>query len=365
MRTIYYKMIFLLLLVPAVGFSGNDIDGRYTKEKKINRKFEVSPTALLKVNNSYGNIDLITWDQNRVEIEVTIKTNGNDEEKVAQRLQEIDVEFRNSASGVSAKTLFDQRNNSSWWSNIFGNSSNVSMEINYRIKAPVRNNVDFNNDYGNIRIDKLEGDATINCDYGRLLLGELRGNNNVLSFDYTRNSTISYITRAKINADYSEYSIEEAGTLDISADYSESRIGKVENIKFNCDYGSISIDKLRNLKGQGDYLSTKLGSVYNSVELELDYGSASIERVMKSLQKLDINSDYTSIKIGYDANAPFNYSVSTSYGGVKGIDGKNNFTVNKRHQSSGDNYYEGYHISSKSGAKINIKSSYGSVTFVD
>lgn len=364
MKTIYSKFLLLLLLIPFLGAAANDFDGRYTKEKKINKKFNVSANALLKVNNSYGNVDISTWDQNRIEIEVSIKTNGNDEEKVIQRLQEIDVEFSNSSSQVSARTVFD-RQDKSWWSNLFGSSSNVSMEINYKIKAPVKNSVDLNNDYGNIRIDRLEGNANISCDYGRLFIGDLLGDNNQLNFDYTRNSTINYIKRGTINADYSEYTIEEAGSLDINADYTESRIGKVENIKFNCDYGGISINKLRNLRGQGDYVGVKLGSVYNSVELEMDYGSASIDKVMKGAQQVNINSDYTSVKIGYHRSTPFNFRITTSYGGVKGIDGEDGFQVNKRRQSTGDNFYEGYHLSENSGGSINVKSSYGSVTFVN
>ena len=364
MKTIYFRLLLVLVLVPALGFSGNDFNGRYTKEKKITRKFNVSPNALLRVNNSYGNVDVTTWNQNRIEIEVTIITNGNDEEKVIQKLREIDVDFSSSSSLVSAKTLFE-REDKSWWSDLFGSSSNVSMEINYTIKAPVKNNVDLTNDYGNIRLDRLEGNATINCDYGRIFIGDLRGNNNILNFDYTRSSTINFIKRGKINADYSEYTIDEAETLEIQADYTESRIGKVENIRFNCDYGGVFIEKLRSLKGQGDYVGVKLGSVYNSVHLEMDYGSLTIEKVMKGVQDIDIETDYTSVKIGYDRTAPFNFQVSTSYGGVKGIDGNSNFQVNKRRQSGSDNYYEGYHLSGNSGGNIKVNSSYGSVTFRD
>ena len=364
MRTIYYKLLFLFLLVPFFGAAANDFDGKYTKEKKINKNFNVSSTALLKINNSYGNVDVTTWNQNRIEIEVVIRTNGNDEEKVIQRLREIDVEFNSSASQVSAKTLFD-RQDKSWWSSLFGSGSNVSMEINYRIKAPVKNNVDLSNDYGNVRIDKLEGDAVINCDYGRLFIGDLLGDNNLLNFDYTRSSTINYIKKGKINADYSEYTVEEAGTLDINADYTDSRIGKVENITFNCDYGSIAVEKLRNLKGQGDYVGVKIGSVYNTLNLDMDYGSLSIGKVMKGARQVDINSAYTSVKIGYDRSNPFSFKINTSYGGVKGIDGQQDFQVNKRKQTTGDNYYEGYYISENSGASINVNASYGNVSFTD
>lgn len=362
MKTICYKFLLVFLLFPVACMADNELKGRYTKQKKITKEYNVSANSLLKVENSYGNIDITTWDQNKVEIEVIIKTNGNDEEKVQEKLDEIDVEFQNSSSGVYAKTLFE-RNASSWWNNLFGGGNNVNMEINYRIKAPARNNVDLDNDYGSITIDRLLGNAKISSDYGRLLIGELLGDNNQLSFDYTRNSSIGYVKRAKINADYSEYSIEEAGTLDISADYTTSHIRKVENISFNCDYGSIEINKSRNLKGQGDYVGVKLGSVYNTVDLNMDYGSASIQKIMKGVKNVKINSDYTSIRIGHDRGNPFSFKISTSFGGVKGIEGSG-FTINKRNQSDSDNYYEGYFLS-REGGTVDINMSFGSITFVN
>ncbi|MEN1785828.1 MAG: hypothetical protein AAGF77_11900, partial [Bacteroidota bacterium] len=71
--------------------------GKYTKEKTVKRDFKVNADALLKVKNSYGNLNLKSWDQDRVVIEVQIKANGNNAEKVQERLEEISVDFDNSA----------------------------------------------------------------------------------------------------------------------------------------------------------------------------------------------------------------------------------------------------------------------------
>ena len=362
MKTICYNLFLALLMVPILGFAGNEWTGRHTKQKKITKSYNVSADALLKIDNSYGNIDITTWNENRIEIEVIIKTNGNDEEKVVQRLREIDVDFSGSSSRVSAVTRFEERN-SSWWSNIFGGSSNVNMEINYRVKAPVTNNVELENDYGSIALDKLEGNANISCDYGRLLIGELLGSRNLLVFDYTRNSQIDFIKRGKIVADYSQFTVGEAGTLEVVADYTDSNIKKVENLNFAADYGSISVDKVRNIVGEGGYLGTKLGAVYGSVELNLDYGSATIGKLMKSARKVDISSDYTGIRIGYQEASPFRFNIRTSYGSVRGIDGSE-FELNKRHQDSGDDYLEGFY-KENSGGVITIDSSYANITFIN
>lgn len=353
-----------MFLFPVIAFAGNDFNGRYTKTKKINKEFTVSPNALLEIDNSYGKIDIKTWDQNRVVIEVVIKTNGNDEEEVLERLKEISVDFDASRSHVSAQTLLEERN-SSWWQKLLsGWNNNVNIEINYTIRAPVTNSVNLDNDYGSIYLDKLEGNAQINCDYGRLFIGQLLGENNSLNFDYTRGSHIDYIKKGKINADYSEFTIDEAETLELSADYSESKINKVENIAFNCDYGSLTLGKVRNIQGRGDYLRTNLGAVYNSAEVNMDYGSLAIEKIMASAENIAITTDYTSVKIGYEPDTPFSFEVSMQYGNLNGID-EEGFEIMKRRQENTEQYYKGYHISPNEGPMIKIETEYGNVTFED
>lgn len=359
MKTTLYKLLFIALLVPTLSFCNSDFTGKHTKEKKISKEYSVAGNATLKVDNSYGNIDISTWDQNKVSIEVIIKVNGNDEEKVNEKLDEINVEFHHSASEVSAKTHFN-KDEKSWWKNIFGNSSNVNIEVNYIIKAPESNNVDLSNDYGGIFMDRLSGNAKISCDYGKIDIGELLGSSNYLSFDYTRNSHIGFVKNAEINADYSEYTIEEAEKLIVNADYTSSNIKKVANLKFGCDYGSLNLGKVRRLEGNGDYLSTKIERVFESVSLNLDYGSATIDKIMEGTKKVNISTDYTGVKLGYDPQMAFNFNLKTDYGSIKGTD---NFQINKRHDSGSSKNYEGYYKSQNSNSNIEINTNYGSITF--
>ncbi|MEP6260636.1 MAG: hypothetical protein ABJ092_03580 [Gillisia sp.] len=364
MKTTLYKLLFILALSPSLIFCSNgptsgNLNGKHTKEKKISKKFSVSPEALLKISNSYGNIDISTWDQNTVSIEVIIKTNGNDEQKVQEKLDEITVDFKQTGAGVSARTLFTKENRS-WWNMLFSGSNNVNMEINYLVRAPVTNNVDLSNDYGNIYLDKLTGNSKISCDYGRIDIGELRGNSNQINFDYSRNSSFGYINRAVINADYSEFTVEDARSLEVNADYTNSKIKRVELLQFNCDYGSLSVDKVKRINGSGDYLSTKIGELYQSADLNLDYGSASIEKIIKGAGEVKINTDYTGVKIGYDANHSFSFSLNSSYGSIKGLD---NFEINKQSQSSNNKSYSGHHLVASGRGNIIINSTYAGITF--
>ncbi len=360
MKTLLFKYAILVLLISptALTAGGGKFKGRHTKEKTIKKEFSVDANALLKVKNRYGNLTLTSWDQDRIEIEVHIKTNGNNEEKVQKRLNEIDVEFEASSTMVSAKTVFGNKGNSWGWN--WGKKNNVNVQVNYTIKLPVKNSVHLNNDYGTIMLDRIDGHAKINCDYGRLDIGELRGRNNELNFDYTSKSSIAYINSAKITADYSGYTIEKAGDLDINADYTNSTIGEMGNLTYSTDYGNLEIGKAENVQGNGDYIKVKLGTIHGNVDINADYGNIHIDRMAEDAGNISIRTDYTGIKIGYDPNYAFDFEISTEYAGVNG---KDDFEVNISKERSNERYYKGYYSVENSGNMVNITSDYGGITF--
>ncbi|WP_291871233.1 hypothetical protein [Maribacter sp.] len=361
MKTILFKYItFVLLLAPilCIGNNGNP-KGKYTKEKTIKKEFSVNSDALLKVTNSYGNLNITSWNENRILIEVHIKTNGNNAEKVQKKLESITVDFDASSSMVSAKTIFKNSKNSWGWN--WGNNSNVNMQINYTIKLPIKNSVNLSNDYGNISLDRVDGHAKIYCDYGRLEIGELRGRNNILNFDYTSKSNIEYINSGTITADYSGFTIEKAGNLVIDADYTNTTVLQMEDLQYSSDYGKIDIGEANNIKGDGDYINVRLGTIHGNVSLTSDYGALQIKEMAEDAGNLYINSDYTGIKIGYNSQYHFDFDISTEYAGVKGKDA---FEINISTEKSNKKYYKGYHGSANSGNHVSINSEYGSVSFL-
>ena len=353
-----YKAVFMLLLIPTMVLGSNGLNGKHTKEKTIKKEFTVNSNANLKVNNSYGNINIVTYSGNKTYIEVTIKTNSNDEDKAQKKLDEITVEFNSSSEYVSAKTIFDKNKSDSWWS--WGKNNNVNMEINYVIKLPITNSVDLSNDYGSINLDKLEGRANINCDYGKITTKELMADNNYLSFDYTQNSYFEYIKSGKINADYSGFIVSKAKNLEISADYTKSVVKIAENVSYNCDYGSITVENVNNVTGNGDYLTTLIGDVYKNIDIKADYGSIKIERMNSNAGNVNIESDYVGITIGFDASYNFKFDLDLEYASLRDSEG---FQFTKKRIESTDKYYQGYYGNSSTSNLIRIKSNYGSVSF--
>ncbi|WP_417881811.1 hypothetical protein [Xanthomarina gelatinilytica] len=356
-----YSIILLLLTISFCGYAATETNGiskeKHTKEKIIKKSFNVSANATLKIDNSYGNLDIVTWNENRIEIVVTITTKGNDEEKVQRKLDDITVDFNATNSLVSAKTIFNKTRSNSWWN--WNSNNNVNMSINYVVKMPITNAVDLSNDYGNINLGKLEGRAIINCDYGKITTKELMASNNKINFDYTSNCYFEYINSAEINADYSGFTIAKAKNIHLNADYTSSILETVENINYECDYGSIKINRANNIVGNGDYLTVVIGDVYKNVTLEADYGSIKIDNMTEQAGNVNIESDYTGIKIGHAANYHFNFDIDLEYASLNDT----GFEFNKKHEESGGNYYTGYYGSPNSGNMVKIESDYGSVSF--
>ena len=351
-----FKSIILLFLFPALLFANNSKpEFKHTKDKSYHKEYNVNSDAILNISNSYGNVDIVSWNENRIVIDIKITVKGSSEEKVQKRLDGIDVEFSASNSSVTAKTTFKKKSSWSW----FGSNNNSSMKINYTIKMPVTNSLDLNNDYGAINLNKLDGKATINCDYGQLIIGELNANDNSLNFDYTTNSTIEYMNSGKINADYSGFTLDKTETLVLNADYTNSSIGEVNEIEYNCDYGKVIIDTVTNLNGQGDYINHLIGSVGGNVSILADYGSIKIEHITSSAKDVNIQADYTGIKLGYDSNYNFDFTINLQYSSLKG---ENDLTVKNTSKNNSSEKYSGYHGTEGTGNLLTINSDYGGVT---
>lgn len=353
-----YKLTIALLFIPLIAFASDNDKYKYEKTKSLKKEYTVNADALLKINNKYGNVDVTSWDGNKIIIEVKITVSGNDEDKVMKRLEMIDVDFEGSRSLVSAKTIIEKK--SSTWSWNWGRKSNVNYQINYKVKVPVTNNINLKNDYGNVYLNEIRGDANINCDYGKIIIGELHSNNNKINIDYCSASTISRMNGGSINADYSKFTVENAGNIDLNADYTTSVFEKIKTLDYNCDYGSLKVNNASSVIGNGDYLTTRLGSISKKVAITSDYGSIRIEELRDGFDSVEINGDYCGIKIG-TPNSPFSFVLKLSYGSFKHDD--SNIELTKQIVKSSSKYYEGYFKSQQSGSTIKIDSDYGSVTF--
>lgn len=348
-----YKLLFLFLLIPTIIVAN---DKKHEKSKTISKTFTVDKNATLYINNKYGNVNVTTWNENRIEINVKITVKGDDLSNVENKLNDIDVQFEAISSLVEARTIIEKSKSSwSWWG-----KNNTNYKINYLVKMPITNNADLHNKYGNIELDKLEGKSNIDCDYGKIQIDQLLNDSNNINIDYCGTSEINYIKSGNINADYSKLTVNKANVLKVNADYTSVKIESVNDVDFNSDYGSISVGEISNITGNSDYASIKIGTLKKNLKINTDYGGIRVQNIAKGFENITIDGSYAGIKLGTSSDNIFNFSIDLGYAGFGYPE--EHVELQKSIKNTTKKHYEGTFGKGNSNSTINIKSKYGGVS---
>lgn len=346
MKTMRFKLLLFLLILPGLAMAGDIKKGKYTKEKKIHKAYIVQPTAALQIANKFGNVYVTTWDEDKTDIDIVITVSGNNEEKVNKRLESIDVAIEAFTTRVSAVTKIGG-----------GSYNNISMEINYTIKIPKKGSIDINNQYGGITTGIINGKAEIHCEYGRINLDQLNNVENNIKLQYSPNGNINYVNKANIYAEYSDFLLKKANNIWLKSAYTHSNFNDLGEINLNGEYGSFKVKNIEKLTGKCDYLNPTIGTVRSSLNISLNYGNIQIDNITAGTKNVTINSSYGQVDVNTASDYSFDFEFSLEYGALNGGSG---LTFTEKKEKDFDIYYKGYYR--KSGVnKMFIKAEYGNI----
>ena len=343
------KILVLFILIPFLGHA-IDTDFLHSKEKNIKKAYYVNPDATLSIENSYGNISVITWNENQIELDISIKVSGDNENWVNQRINDIDIDIVALKGMISAKTILGN-------SNYKSQGKNNSFEINYTLKIPKNGSVKLNNKYGNISTADLLADADIKCKYGKITLGRLSGNSTI-QMEYCSNSSIVFLKNGMVTAKYSNLKIGKTTKLDLISDYTDIEIEESDAIKYNSKYGKIRIQNVKTLDASGNYLTIKIGEVFDYLKLNTKYSSLAVQTINAKANSVTIVAGYTGINIGYNPNFAFDFNILLKYANFKY---DNELEIDSKEEVSNSKKYSGFH-KKKGLNNLNIISDYGNVT---
>lgn len=347
----HYNLLILFLLIPFLGFSNDDTF--ITKQKTIKKTYIVNSNAGIDVNNKYGNITVTTWDEDKIDLDITIKVNGPNENWVNERLNSINVDITALKGMVSAVTNLGS-------STLKSKGSNNSFEINYVIKIPKNGSIKLINKYGNISVPNAASSTDINCKYGKVNLGRLNGASNQIEIAYCQSSSIDYIKTGNINARYSGLRITDSGNLNLDANYTDINLNEGQNIKYSCNYGTFKFQKINSLNGSGNYLTVIVGEVSSNFTFDTNYSKINIGTINDKAGNVSITSGYTDISVGYSQNYAFDFDISARYSNIKH---DNSLDISVSEVKSNSKRISGFY-KKKGQNKVNINSNYGNITLI-
>ena len=347
----HYKILILFILIPFLGFSNDD--SFISKQKSIKKTFIVNSNAGIDVDNKYGSISVSTWDEDKIDIDISIKVTGPNENWVNERLNSIDVDITALKSMVTAVTKLGS-------SSLKSKGSNNSFEINYVIKIPKNGTVKLMNKYGNITILTLDGASDITCKYGKVTAGKLNNTNNRFQIEYCQNSTIDYIKNGTIEARYSGLKINDSGNLNLDTNYTDLVVADGQNIKYDCNYGTLKFQKINSFSGSGNYLTISIAEISNNVNVDATYSKINISTITSKANNININTGYTDVSLGYDTNYAFDFYINTKYGNIKS---DNSLDISVTESKNASKRISGFN-KKKGQNKVSINSNYGNVTLI-
>ncbi len=350
-----YNLSLLSLLLPFI-LIASIIEPTYDKEKVLNKSFTVADNNTLEVFNKYGTISVNTWEKDSITIEVVIKTSGNNEVAVEEKLDNILVDFEQTEDLVKAITSINNPNQKWSWKK----KHNVNFTIDYVILMPINNNIILDNSYGDILITSINGTSTIRNDYGGISIDYLGSSSNKIFADYCKDISITYAETASLVCDYSDIHIEEIKNISVRSDYSNINITNGNRIAFNGDYSKLSVGKTKEIISDGSHSKLSIGSLEKSATIGVSYGYVKVKEFSSLTNNITISSKYSPVTIGLNKSNSFQFDLKVNYGSISIPEMDCTFENQIKEKTQIE--YKGYY-NTKSNTKIVVKNNYGNIQF--
>ena len=308
-------------------------EGAVEKIKKLTKSYTADANDQLAINTSYGKITVNTWDKNEIKVDVEVKAYAKDDKSAQDLLNNVTISNSKSDNLISFKTNINNNEKKGWFFMNFwgGNDDKEKVEVYYTVYMPAKNALNLKTNYSNNIIPDMQGNVTVNMNYGDLNAGKLSGKTNIRS------------------------------------NYGKLSLDAVDDGAFSANYGTIKVLESNNINANLNYCGVDLGKLSGNATLKMNYsGGLKITSFDKNFKSLNINSNYSSINLDFNVNQAFNFDVTTNYASFKYDASK--ITITSKSPSdeekgwSSKKSYKGYYGKSPTG-NITIKSNYGGIKF--
>ncbi|MEO5889574.1 MAG: hypothetical protein ABIQ31_04940 [Ferruginibacter sp.] len=260
MKKINLSLSLLVLLLAQFSLFAQDNEKNkkfeFVKNKSISKSYNVSAADKLTIQNSFGSVEVHTWNKNEIKVDVTIDVSSNKEDFAQNLLDGITVKDDQRSNNISFKTSINNSNNSK--------NNKSTMSINYSISMPANNPLTISNEFGATTIPDYAGEVDLVSKFGSLTTGSLK-------------------SIKKIIVEFGKANFESITNGAVTVKYSQAEFGKlVGNVKLNFEF-------------------------CGSTKVSMD----------NNLTALDLRASYSTVNIQPIGNPSASYSIFTSFGSFK------------------------------------------------
>lgn len=341
--------------------------------KNISREFQTTAEGTTAIYNKYGQVDINTWAQNKVQIDIAIVVNANSQKEADRIFSRIQVNFTNTPGYVKAETVIGEGSSGSWLDGLFNWNSKEDFKINYKVWMPETNQLDLQNRYGDSYIASLSGNLTAEIKYGDLRAENIQKDADLTlgygktTFNYVGHliANISYgelrinnSAELTLDSKYSNFTIEKSGNVRFISKYDDIKIGVIDDLRLQTKYSDAAVRKAHSAYVTAQYTDVVLDNIDKSVDADMQYGNMVINALGRNFSDINLLGKYTDFKLVPERGGAFRIEASGTYCDLQM---PSFITVTSKKEGSNDEWLRGFVGDSNARGAIKAKLSYGSL----
>jgi hypothetical protein len=302
-KQILFSVLNLALCIWCLTANAQKERKRYEhfKERNINKTYTASGNSLT-IDNSFGNVEVITSNNNEIKVDVRIEASSSSAENAEKTFNAITVMDEKKGNNIYFKTTVGNSGYKGC------NNCHNSMSIDYTIHLPSNIKLNIENSFGAITMPDYSGDVLLTSKFGSLTAGILSNVKKIL-----------------------------------------------------VEFGHAKIKSLDNIDAVFKFSTVDLDNITGSNKLKFEFCSVAKIGLTSAVTSLSVNESYSTVNLQPAVNLPISFNIRTSFGSFVNRTGIDINRTDKPDQYGPDSEKE-YEGKSGNGAiKVDVKSSFGNI----
>lgn len=294
----------------------------------------------LYLKNDFGSIDLKGSQENKINIEYTLKIHAEDKDAAENFVKDLEIIYNINGENLEISLNHSQTETPEQIN---------AVEIDYRITVPERLQAGLINKYGSLKIQDLKAEINASNRYGSTLIDNI-DKDVILDLAYGESEIYNINSNLDLNSAYAENTIRNiGGKFNLETAYGFNKISNLKSeLQINSRYGGAEINSAANIVLNSRYTGFAISNVEGEIRANSEYGDFRLSRI----KDLDLNLRYADVEISslkdYEL---YNYDLSVEYGNVEADLGGVNYDNQNRLKYQGE----------QAEYEIKINSEYGDI----
>ncbi|MCB0547765.1 MAG: hypothetical protein KDD19_09255 [Phaeodactylibacter sp.] len=296
--------------------------------KVIKKEFALSKDGTLALNNKYGGVKVIGWDEPRARLEIRIVVRASEESSAQRVFDRIKIAFNESRDYVSAETEVAQQKRE-WW---FWGEEEADYSISYKAYVPQHCKLIVENRHGDVNIDDMTGPVALKVRYGNFRASQFEMDADVL-LEHGM-GVIESANRLKASLQQARLRVEDARLVEIDSRYSRIWIENAEEVLSRSRYDTYDLETVGRFLNTGEFdnieiqkaeevdVTSTLTELYiervnKSLQLNVDSSGVKVEAIGRYFNRVDITGNFTDFRLGIEPGTSFQMDAIADFAGIR------------------------------------------------